>query len=55
MIDAFSKKIDNEKVINLINTLYERKKNMINLNLDAFTSIHLTLLDIENSIVKNGK
>ena len=51
----FQKKIDNEKVINLINTLYERKKNMMNLNLDAFTSIHLTLLDIENSIVKNGK
>ena len=55
VIDAFSKKIDNEKVINLINALYERKKNMMNLNLDAFTSIHLTLLDIENSIVKNGK
>ena len=55
VINKLSNNLSHDQITYLLNILYERKKNMINLNLDIYTSIYLTLSDIEKIIRNNAK
>ena len=55
VINKLSNNINHDQITYLLNILYERKKNMINLNLDIYTSIYLTLSDLEKIIINNAK
>ena len=55
VINKLSENLNHDQITYLLNILYERKKNMINLNLDIYTSIYLTLSDIEKIMRNNAK
>ena len=55
VVKKLSESLDHTQINYLINILYERKKNMINLNLDIYSSLYLTLSDIEKAIKVNEK
>ena len=55
VIVKITKNLNNNDILNLIELLYKEKKNMIDFNLDVYTSIYATLTDIERVIRKNEK
>ena len=55
LVHYLSTRLKNNGIVYLINTLYERKKNVINFNLDAYTAIHITLTEIQQIEEKNEK
>ena len=55
VVKKLSESLNHAQINYLINILYERKKNMINFNLDIYSSLYLTLNDIEKAIKVNEK
>ena len=55
LINYLSRKLKHDEIIYLLNVLYQRKKNVINFNLDAYTATHITLVEIKQVEEKNEK
>ena len=55
LINYLSRKFNHDEIIYFLNVLYDRKKNVINLNLDAFTATYITLLEIKKIEEKDEK